>query len=136
MTLMKICAFPGCHRLVTITGKYCELHKKSGNEREARFIKERESKRVRYAGSSSERGYGYRWKKLRDRFIAKHPHCVECLKQGIMTLATDVDHIVPHRGDPALLYDENNLQSLCKSCHSKKTAREDGGFGNINKVTK
>ena len=45
-------------------------------------------------------------------------------------MATDVDHIVPHRGDARLLYDENNLQSLCKSCHSRKTATEDGGFGN------
>lgn len=45
-------------------------------------------------------------------------------------METDVDHIVPHRGDPELLYDEANLQSLCHECHSKKTAREDGGFGN------
>lgn len=94
------------------------------------MVKDREALRLKLKGNSSERGYGYRWQKLRNRFIAQHPYCEECMKQGKITLATDVDHIVPHRGDPALLYDETNLQSLCKACHSRKTAREDGGFGN------
>jgi len=32
--------------------------------------------------------------------------------------------------DLAKFYDQNNLQSLCKSCHDSKTATFDGGFGN------
>ncbi|WP_423837057.1 HNH endonuclease [Sutterella wadsworthensis] len=55
------------------------------------------------------------------------------MKQGRLTLATDVDHIKPHRGDPILLFDEKNLQALCHACHSRKTASEDGGFGNERK---
>jgi len=43
--------------------------------------------------------------------------------------ATDVDHMMPHRGDPGLMYANENVQSLCHECHSRKTAREDGGFG-------
>jgi 5-methylcytosine-specific restriction protein A len=35
----------------------------------------------------------------------------------------DVDHIVPHRGDPKLLRHWDNLQSLCHRHHSLKTAR-------------
>gem|GEM_PF-4063712 len=27
-------------------------------------------------------------------------------------------------------FDEKNMQSLCKKCHSAKTNRQDGGFGN------
>lgn len=27
-------------------------------------------------------------------------------------------------------YDESNLVTLCRSCHSRKTASHDGGFGN------
>ena len=44
-------------------------------------------------------------------------------------MATDVDHIIPHKGDRSLLYDERNLQALCHECHSRKTFFEDGGFG-------
>ena len=29
------------------------------------------------------------------------------------------------------MWDEENLQALCHACHSRKTAAEDGGFGNI-----
>ena len=39
--------------------------------------------------------------------------------------ATVVDHIIPHRGDQKLFWDQNNWQALCKSCHDKKTLTED-----------
>ena len=44
--------------------------------------------------------------------------------------ATVVDHRTPHNGDEALLYDWDNLQSMTKACHDRKTAARDGGFGN------
>ena len=45
--------------------------------------------------------------------------------------ATEIDHINPVSSEhDEHFYDTNNLQGLCKSCHSKKTARENGGFGN------
>ena len=47
------------------------------------------------------------------------------MKQGRYVKVTDVDHIVPHRGDPRLFWDEENWQALCHSCHSKKTRNED-----------
>jgi 5-methylcytosine-specific restriction protein A len=37
--------------------------------------------------------------------------------------ATDVDHVVPHRGD-IKLFMTGELQSLCHSCHSRKTIAE------------
>ena len=130
MPLFKLCAYPGCRRAVPLGEKYCEAHKQKGEAQDALSAKQRESRRLKFKGTSADRGYDYRWRKLRNRFIAQHPHCAECLKRGVITMATDVDHIIPHRGDARLLYDEANLQSLCKSCHSKKTASEDGGFGN------
>jgi HNH endonuclease len=48
---------------------------------------------------------------------------------GRLTPGTCVDHIVPHRGDMTLFWDPTNWQTLCDSCHGKKTTREDGGFG-------
>ncbi|MEC7815831.1 HNH endonuclease signature motif containing protein [Marinobacter alkaliphilus] len=59
-----------------------------------------------------------------------NPLCAECSRQGRITAATDVDHIIPHRGDLKLFWSRSNWQSLCHPCHSRKTAREDGGFGN------
>jgi 5-methylcytosine-specific restriction protein A len=56
---------------------------------------------------------------------------MECKAAGRVTAATMVDHIIPHRGDQKLFWDsEHNWQSGCKLCHDRKTAREDGGFGN------
>ena len=40
-----------------------------------------------------------------------------------------VDHIIPHRGDLEMFWNQLNHQALCKRCHDSKTAREDGGFG-------
>ena len=134
MPLLTPCHYPGCRRPVPRGERYCDLHKEAGEKRDeaarqsARRV--REKRRFEAVGSSADRGYGYRWQKLRNRYIAQHPYCVECLKHGKITLATDVDHIRPHRGDPRLLYDEKNLQSLCHSCHARKTASEDGGLGN------
>lgn len=45
--------------------------------------------------------------------------------------ASVVDHIVPHRGDANLFWDQSNWQAMSKSCHDRKTARENGGFGNV-----
>ena len=58
-----------------------------------------------------------KWRKVRRRQLAMHPLC-KCKEP-----ATDVDHIKPRsEGGADLEYE--NLQSLCKSCHSKKTRRE------------
>lgn len=79
--------------------------------------------------TAHRRGYGTRWQRLRRTFLARHPLCVMCLANGDVTPATVVDHIVPHKGDQAKLWDIDNLQSLCEKCHNRKTAKEDGGFG-------
>jgi 5-methylcytosine-specific restriction endonuclease McrA len=41
-------------------------------------------------------------------------------------LAQVTDHIRPHKGNEELFYDQTNWQPLCKSCHDRKTALEDG----------
>ncbi|MDY1142989.1 HNH endonuclease signature motif containing protein [Pseudomonas aeruginosa] len=80
--------------------------------------------------NSTQRGYGYRWQQARARFLAMHPLCRSCSEAGDVVEATEVDHIIPHRGDMELFWQESNWMALCKVCHSKKTATEDGGFGN------
>jgi len=71
-----------------------------------------------------------RWQKARARFLRDNPLCVDCYKRDRLTPATVVDHIKPHKGDYGLFWDESNWQGMCKPCHDRKTASEDGGFGN------
>ena len=100
------CSHPGCPRLVPRGKKYCDEHAALHPEE------------IRSAGGSQ-------WNKARKRFLESHPLCAECMKHGRYVRATDVDHIVPHRGDPALFWDEGNWQALCHHCHSVKTRNED-----------
>jgi 5-methylcytosine-specific restriction protein A len=82
-------------------------------------------------GSSTQRGYNSKWRKARDIYAKANPLCVMCAKRGLITEMKEVDHKIPHRGDESLFWDQENWQSLCKECHSTKTAAEDGGFGNL-----
>ncbi|RCW65178.1 HNH endonuclease [Pseudorhodoferax soli] len=77
--------------------------------------------------TTTERGYGYRWQKARARFLRNNPLCVYCERAGRVELATVVDHIVPHRGNPEIFWDESRWQSLCKPCHDVTKAREERG---------
>jgi len=77
--------------------------------------------------SASKRGYNSRWQKCRIAYLCQHPLCSDCDRRGLVTPATVVDHIVPHKGDPRLFWDEKNWQSLCDNCHnSYKQALEHG----------
>ena len=60
---------------------------------------------------------------LRTRTLRASPLCVTCRGNGRIVAATEVAHVVPHRGDPALFWNIGNLQSLCGTCHSEKTKR-------------
>ncbi|HEY5465546.1 MAG TPA: HNH endonuclease signature motif containing protein, partial [Clostridia bacterium] len=63
----------------------------------------------------------------RARYIMAHPLCEECKKAGRLTPAKEVHHVVPlNKGGT---HYNNNLISLCKSCHSAITAREGGLWG-------
>ena len=71
--------------------------------------------------------YDRNWSKLRFSHLSKYPFCVDCARHGQSMVAQEVDHIIPHRGDWRLFGDPNNLQSLCKPCHSRKTRLETYG---------
>jgi len=72
-------------------------------------------------GNAAERGYDARWRRLRDAHLAREPLCRMCRHSGLVSAAALVDHIVPIADGGAVL-DDDNLQSLCRGCHDKKTA--------------
>ncbi|WP_313297395.1 HNH endonuclease signature motif containing protein [Diaphorobacter sp.] len=65
---------------------------------------------------------GAAWRKLRAHVLAGEPLCRHCAARGLVVEATDVDHV---NGDPSD-NSMDNLQSLCHSCHSTKTAVDHG----------
>lgn len=114
------CRYPRCGVLVR-GGGWCEKHKG-----------QRHVENDRRRGTAAQRGYGSRWQRARLAFLAAHPLCeMDCAREGRVTVATVVDHVVPHKGDPVLFWDEENWQAGCETCHNRKTARQDGGFGRI-----
>ena len=85
-------------------------------------IAAREKCLMKYA---AERGYGAKWQRERRKFLESNPFCVKCYEEGHITMATVVDHIVPHRGDQKLFWDRGNWQPLCEHHHNVKTMTED-----------
>lgn len=69
------------------------------------------------------RGYDQDWIALRDLFAASNPTCKHCDERGVAMPMSDVDHIIDIEIRPDLRLEWSNLQSLCKSCHGKKTRR-------------
>jgi 5-methylcytosine-specific restriction enzyme A len=67
------------------------------------------------------------WRKVRAAQLRAHPMCCMCKARGVDRVATVANHIVPHRGDPALFWDRANLNSLCASCHNSDQQRIEGG---------
>ena len=111
----RMCSHPGCPELTE--GRYCEKHQK---EESSKYNMARPSKHL--YGSN-------RWKKLRKEFLLRHPLCESCKRRGVVKAAIVVDHIMPHKGNEELFWNQSNWQALCKQCHDKKTAKEDGRWG-------
>ncbi len=64
-----------------------------------------------------------RWQALRLKAKRRDGfQCVACGARGRL----EVDHIKSVRTHPELAFDLNNLQTLCSSCHTRKTRIECG----------
>jgi 5-methylcytosine-specific restriction enzyme A len=111
------CAQPGCITLV-ISGR-CKSHSLD-------HALKRDSKVKRMYNSRQ-------WQRIRKQqlalsvipSLAGFPLCRECLKEGQITEATEVDHVHPHRGDEAKFF-QGPFDTLCKRHHSSKTRKELG----------
>lgn len=81
-----------------------------------------------HRSSSSERGYGAAWRRLRALAIRRDRGlCQPCAAQGRVTPFRDVDHITAKAaGGKDVL---SNVQCICGECHDWKTAQESNGTG-------
>lgn len=118
LAALRICTYPGCHNL-TRSGR-CELHQAQPDRlRDPRVVKLYNDPR---------------WKQIRAEQLEVEPFCRICKRNGKLTRATEVDHIEPHNGDEFKFF-FGPFQSLCHSCHTKKTnderrrTRIEGGGG-------
>jgi len=70
---------------------------------------------------------GRKLQAIRNRVLQANPLCVECAKQGRVTAATQVDHIIAlvNEGNEDA-YDDSNRQALCDECHEAKTRKDLG----------
>ncbi|WP_441635126.1 HNH endonuclease signature motif containing protein [Cupriavidus sp. YAF13] len=115
----SICRHAGCGRRIELPG-YCAAHQADARQWDnTARAKARQSKRALPTNSTA-------WRRIREGVLRRDPLCAECKKRHRVTAATVVDHI---DGD-STNDDPSNHQGLCASCHSAKTARQDGGFGN------
>ena len=113
---LRPCRHPGCSAL-TLEG-YCPKHKPQ--------------KAPRRASAEYHGWYSLPiWTDdLRPAQLLREPFCRECAARyppgdpRHRTWASVVDHITPHRGDWGKFIDPANHQSLCKTCHDRKTAKE------------
>jgi len=120
LSLRKICSYSGCNVAVEVndfdrSSPRCPDHPPKHQHTERKQHQHNEQGKVIY--------HTYKWKKLRKAYAADHPLCEHCLRYEIYTPLAVVDHIkeLSDGGEP---YERSNLQSLCHSCHNRKTASE------------
>ncbi len=99
----KICPTHGLY-----STEICMLCKKVSSKN---YDKSRDVELVKFYNSA-------KWRKTSKAFLKNNPLCIVCSRPATIT-----DHIkeIKDGGDR---YSWENLQSMCNSCHNKKTAEE------------
>lgn len=65
------------------------------------------------------------WKKMREDYFKQNPLCENCMKNGIIKPGAEVHHkqifsyAMSPEGKWNLFLDQNNLMTLCRSCHER-----------------
>ena len=107
------CTYPRCAAYATKGGR-CDKHKPKAWDHNGK--------------TASQRGYGKQWRATRAVIMRRDLGlCQVCKKKGMITKATEVDHIL-HKaagGDDS----DANLQAICHTCHRAKTRMESQGGG-------
>ncbi len=108
----RLCSHPGCGAVST--ARFCTKHAEQHRAQSPGWQSTK--------GSSTSRGYGANWRRLRRMILSRDPICVLCRRAPSVT----VDHIKSkaERGKD----EDENLRGLCDACHKRKTG-QDGARG-------
>lgn len=112
-----LCHKHGCYASALAGYHYCQTHIKMEQSWGQRRIQRKQSTQWHHLYNSNK------WRVAKNEFLKRYPYCVVC-----GALATVVDHVVPHRGNEDLFWDENNWQPLCTAHHGAKTMKENNFF--------
>lgn len=115
MALKRLCKAAGCNRIAEYPNRYCDVHKALENPEKGTFM----GGNYNFPTDYNHLYHSLRWKEASKNFLRTYDTCCRCGNR-----ATVVDHIIPHRGDEALFWDESNWQPLCDKCHQLKTLEE------------
>ena len=94
------------------------LHRPQGYRTEEQKRKEADARR----GTSAQRGYDSRWRRIRRQVLSMEPLCRFCKDEGTIKAAEVVDHIDGNSRNN----ERENLRPLCKHHHDQRTARDQG----------
>ena len=120
MSTRRLCTFGGCNATVIVseedrTPPRCHRHKHTPTPK--KVYHSHQFHKARYFYNTAE------WRNLREWKINLNPLCEHCERRGLIMVAQEVDHIIEIE-DGGSKTDPDNLQSLCKACHRKKTGEE------------
>lgn len=111
------CGMTGCPELTD--KRFCPKHEKQNDKIYNTYYRDKGADKFYQSDA---------WRRLREQKLYEQPLCEECLKSKRFVNARMVDHIIPIKQGGGSL-DITNLQSLCWSCHSRKSSLEGSRWG-------
>lgn len=99
----------------SLTRSYKPAHQRTERERQREVNRRRDPDKAKIYNTAA-------WRRVRRSVLLDQPICST---PGCNKPASHVDHL---DGDPTN-WSRENLDGKCPGCHSRKTVRQDGGFG-------
>lgn len=116
----RICKQAMCRNRVNLPQQYCEQHQGHNDKQYNKHVRTNDFNR-RY----DEFYHSTQWRNTRKHKLMVQPLCEVCARQGRMTTADMVHHIIelrsPNGWEKRLELD--NLESICYECHNKEDHR-------------
>jgi 5-methylcytosine-specific restriction protein A len=111
---LRPCMAPGCAALHRERGGRCAVHARENEQARQKYLNTQRP-------PDTAQHYDGEWRKTRAAFLAENPACVWCGGK-----AQEVDHVNAVRENPSIRLAWSNLRATCTSCHSRRTATEQG----------